>query len=89
MKKEEPKQNRTVGEWKKATTDDGRVYYYNTVTKESRWTKPKAETTLIEHRLNTNSKNNSLWSPVKMEDGRIYYFNKVTRETRWTNPDNK
>lgn len=27
--------------WKEARAGDGRVYYYNTVTKETQWTKPE------------------------------------------------
>lgn len=29
-----------VGLWSQATTHEGRVYFYNTVTKATQWTKP-------------------------------------------------
>src|SRR5690606_26103937 len=29
-----------TGEWKEATSSDGRIYYYNTVTKKTTWEKP-------------------------------------------------
>ena len=31
-----------VSEWKEYTSPDGRKYYYNKTTRESRWTKPDA-----------------------------------------------
>lgn len=31
----------TSGQWKEFTAPDGRKYYYNKVTKESRWTMPE------------------------------------------------
>lgn len=32
-----------VGEWKEAFTADGKKYYYNTVTRQTSWTKPVIE----------------------------------------------
>ena len=32
--------SKSAGAWKRAVADDGRVYYYNAVTKETSWTKP-------------------------------------------------
>lgn len=62
------------GTWKEAKDKTGRVYYYNTVTKETSWQKPKAK------------KEVSQWSSAKTADGKIYYYNRVTKESRWTKP---
>lgn len=57
--------------WKEAQDDQGRVYYYNTETNETRWDKP--ETTLE-------------WVTYTTDDGREYYYNEATGETTWDKP---
>eukprot|EP01012_Entosiphon_sulcatum_P019049 TRINITY_DN23885_c0_g1_i1.p1 TRINITY_DN23885_c0_g1~~TRINITY_DN23885_c0_g1_i1.p1 ORF type:complete len:776 (-),score=117.30 TRINITY_DN23885_c0_g1_i1:30-2357(-) len=63
--------------WREVTTPDGRTYYYNKITKQTRWRKP----TDVEAELATQ------WKEARTPDGRIYYYNPSTRETRWTKPE--
>ena len=37
-----------VGLWQEARNADGRVYYYNTITKATQWNKPEELMTLVE-----------------------------------------
>jgi hypothetical protein len=39
------------GLWQEARNSDGRIYYYNTITKATQWTKPEELMTLVEASL--------------------------------------
>lgn len=70
-----------AGQWKKATDSNGKVYYYNTVTKESRWDKPVEDTTDLKQKLRDAG-----WNVAKTKEGKVYYYNVKTKESRWDNP---
>lgn len=38
----------SAGTWQEARHTDGRVYYWNTVTKETRWTQPEEAVSMAE-----------------------------------------
>lgn len=67
-------------EWTQHTTDDGRTYYYNNITKVSSWNKPEELKTHKE-------KEKSIWKEYKTPEGKPYYFNTLTKVTTWTKPD--
>jgi len=67
--------------WTEHVTQDGRTYYYNTVTSQSTWDKPDELKTTGEILMSQ-----SPWKEYKTEIGRIYYHNSQTQETKWTKP---
>ena len=67
--------------WKEAKDANGRVYYYNTLTKKSTWEKPKELISQEELILRENG-----WRAAKTAEGKVYYYNPTTRETSWTLP---
>lgn len=75
------------GTWKEAKDKSGRTYYYNTVTKETRWKKPEEqkEKTVGQEASKLTTKGGE-WSSAKTADGKTYYYNKLTKESRWTKP---
>ncbi|KAK6047735.1 WW domain protein, partial [Cooperia oncophora] len=80
--------------WTKHETADGRVYYYNKVTKESSWNKPdelktpqERQTIEIKRSTPTATSANGIWKEYKTPEGRAYYYNTVTKETTWTKPE--
>ncbi|XP_061470838.1 pre-mRNA-processing factor 40 homolog B isoform X1 [Rhineura floridana] len=67
--------------WTEHRAPDGRVYYYNSETKQSSWEKPdelksKAEL-LLSH---------CPWREYRSETGKPYYYNTQSKESRWTRP---
>uniref|UniRef100_A0A915BGX2 FF domain-containing protein n=2 Tax=Parascaris univalens TaxID=6257 RepID=A0A915BGX2_PARUN len=68
--------------WSEHTASDGRVYYYNKVTKQSSWTKPEELRTPEERKAAAAR----LWREYKTPDGRPYYYNSETKETTWSCP---
>lgn len=62
-----------MANWQEVQDDQGRVYYYNTVTQETSWENPEALLSLS-------------WKEYKTEDGKEYYYNEVTGETTWERP---
>mmetsp|Transcript_68709 Transcript_68709/g.191663 ORF Transcript_68709/g.191663 Transcript_68709/m.191663 type:complete len:309 (+) Transcript_68709:263-1189(+) len=58
------------GSWTEHTSDDGRAYYHNTATNETKWADEPA----------------SPWTEMTADDGQTYYHNTVTDETSWTRP---
>lgn len=69
------------GAWAEFKSPDGRIYYYNHVTKQSSWDKPDELKSQAEKLLA-----NCPWKEYKTEDGRIYYHNVVTKQSSWTVP---
>ncbi|KAK9805328.1 hypothetical protein WJX73_002568 [Symbiochloris irregularis] len=79
--------------WMVHKTADGQVYYHNTATQESSWTKPEgfagdADTAagppvpVSQQRVPRTD-----WSRVTCRDGQVYYFNADTKETSWAVPE--
>ncbi|UJR31939.1 hypothetical protein I4U23_019412 [Adineta vaga] len=74
-----PHEKKTL--WTEHKAPDGRTYYYNSISKESRWDKPDELKTASEVMLAQCQ-----WREYKAENGRIYYHNVETKESRWTKP---
>jgi len=70
----------TPNVWTEHTAPDGRHYYYNATTRESRWEKPE------EMKPNFVEAKQCFWSEYKTADGRTYYYNSVTKESKWEKP---
>ncbi|KAF8476045.1 hypothetical protein BDZ91DRAFT_689892 [Kalaharituber pfeilii] len=69
--------------WQEATNPaDGRIYYYNTQTKETQWTKPVELMTPVERALQ-----NTPWKEYSAEGGRKYWYNTETKQSVWEMPD--
>lgn len=69
-------------EWTEHKSSDGRIYYYNRVTRESRWEKPDELKAAEDSKRSTSS----AWNEFKTSDGRVYFYNAVTKESRWEKP---
>ncbi|KAI5305168.1 hypothetical protein KEM56_005100 [Ascosphaera pollenicola] len=67
--------------WQEARTAEGRVYYYNTQTKATQWTKPLELMTPLERSLA-----NQPWKEYTTDGGRKYWYNTETRESSWSMP---
>lgn len=84
--------------WAEHRTPDGKVYYYHSVTRETRWDRPtnarapkqplhsSAPTVMRSAPQAVTSFKNSEWDEHQTSDGKVYYYNKRTRETTWTKP---
>jgi len=84
----EIKEPEQVGEWK-STKDErtGRTYYWNTVTREVSWTKPKGGSTTKPKQPSLIQQQGLEWSTAKdSKTGRLYYWNVRTREVTWKKP---
>lgn len=68
--------------WKTAKTADGRQYWYNVVTRESRWEPP----TTTDQQTTSPQQPSVVWYELETADGKKYYCNQQTRETRWEPP---
>ncbi|KAK9505433.1 hypothetical protein O3M35_009496 [Rhynocoris fuscipes] len=68
-------------DWTEHKAPDGRIYYYNTVTKKSLWEKPDELKSPAEKLLS-----NCPWKEYKSDTGKVYFHNVVTKESRWTIP---
>eukprot|EP00118_Oscarella_pearsei_P003132 m.13115 g.13115 ORF g.13115 m.13115 type:complete len:626 (+) comp24482_c0_seq2:35-1912(+) len=68
-------------EWQAHTAPDGRKYYYNAETKESRWDKPDELLTGTEQLLKSCP-----WKEHTSESGKPYYFHAQTEESVWSCP---
>jgi len=66
--------------WTEHTAPDGRIYYYNTATKQSSWEKPDCLKSEAEKLLASCP-----WKEFS-DNGKSYYHNTVTKESVWTIP---
>ncbi|XP_053149813.1 pre-mRNA-processing factor 40 homolog B isoform X1 [Hemicordylus capensis] len=67
--------------WSEHRAPDGRIYYYNSETKQSSWEKPdelKSKAELLHSRCP--------WREYRSETGKPYYYNAQSKESRWTRP---
>jgi pre-mRNA-processing factor 40 len=70
-------------EWKEAKDANGRTYYYNSRTKQTRWDKPMVIQSLAQKALD-----DSPWKEfTDPNSDRKYYFNTETKETTWVMPE--
>ncbi|KAL8704385.1 MAG: hypothetical protein Q9201_002454 [Fulgogasparrea decipioides] len=67
--------------WSQAESN-GRVYYYNTVTKATQWTKPEELMTPSERALA-----NQPWKQHASPEGRPYWYHSETKQTTWEMPE--
>ncbi|KAK5163015.1 hypothetical protein LTR04_002815 [Oleoguttula sp. CCFEE 6159] len=68
--------------WQEVRNADGRVYYYNTETKATTWTKPEALMTAAERALVGQP-----WKEYVAEGGRKYWYNTETKQSSWAMPE--
>ncbi|CCH45165.1 Pre-mRNA-processing factor 40 B [Wickerhamomyces ciferrii] len=67
--------------WSEAKDKEGRVYYYNAETKETKWEKPEELQSPLEKLLAKTD-----WKQFSAEGGRTYYYNSKTKESVWEIP---
>lgn len=85
--------------WQEARNPEGRVYYYNTITKATQWTKPEDLMTAAEVRATgvpiiyscTNilfqlALANQPWKEYTADGGRKYWYNEETKQSSWEMP---
>ena len=89
-----------AGVWKEANAPDGRTYYYNTATNETRWDKP-AEMVSARRCLSVGPHSvltwlqgapagptpASAWRTHTAPDGRQYYEDTINKTTTWEMPE--
>ncbi|XP_051914985.1 WW domain-binding protein 4 [Hippocampus zosterae] len=89
-KKSSGEQNRTQSVcWVEGRTDDGHVYYYNTVTGDSQWDRPEGFMTgsyFVQHGQHKNS-SGSAWMEGVSPEGYTYWYHTETGESRWEKPN--
>nr|CAB3265191.1 pre-mRNA-processing factor 40 homolog A [Phallusia mammillata] len=68
-------------DWTEHSAPDGRKYFYNCKSKESKWEKPDELKTQGEVMLAQSS-----WKEFKADSGKLYYYNSETKESVWTIP---
>lgn len=84
--------------WSQAESN-GRVYYYNTVTKATQWTKPEELMTPSEvcivfalaildtHPVLQRALANQPWKQHTSPEGRPYWYHGETKQTTWEMPE--
>jgi len=76
-----PKQDQDMKEWTEHVANDGRKYYFNNITKQSKWDKPDQLKSEDELMLSSCQ-----WKEFKSDSGKPYYYNNATKESVWTVP---
>uniref|UniRef100_A0A6J0UIL6 WW domain-binding protein 4 n=1 Tax=Pogona vitticeps TaxID=103695 RepID=A0A6J0UIL6_9SAUR len=85
-KRKKERENRETSaetnEWVRGFSPEGYMYYYNTVSGESQWEKPKGF-----QDEPAESKMTAQWMEGQSEDGHTYYYNMETGVSTWEKPD--
>jgi pre-mRNA-processing factor 40 len=68
--------------WQEARNPEGRVYYYNTQTKATQWTKPVELMTGVERALADQP-----WKEYTADGGRKYWYNTESKQSTWEMPE--
>ncbi|KAI8902071.1 hypothetical protein BC833DRAFT_574955 [Globomyces pollinis-pini] len=72
----------STNEWTRQVTGDGKVYYFNSATGQSRWDKPNPNKSVAQLALEE-----SPWKQyVDKTTGKKYYYNTDTKENTWDIP---
>merc|ERR1739838_335157 len=71
-----PKQDQDMKEWTEHVANDGRKYYFNNITKQSKWDKPDQLKSEDELMLSSCQ-----WKEFKSDSGKPYYYNNATKES--------
>lgn len=74
-------QSATSAIWKELLDPSGQTYWWNSVTRDSRWEKPE------ELKTDYERMENSQWQEYTDDGGRKYYHNRATNETTWVQPE--
>jgi len=80
--------------WTAEQDEEGKTYYYNAETGESRWEMPDELNDESQHQSEEKDGNSSNaaqskpeWTQEKDEDGSVYYYDSVNNVTQWEKPD--
>ncbi|KAK2917492.1 WW domain-binding protein 4 [Channa argus] len=87
--KNKPTHREETQVWVEGQTDDGKTYYYNTITGESQWRKPvgfQEEGLASARSAETESFSGCPWIEAFSPDGYVYYYNTDTGESSWERP---
>ncbi|XP_051996517.1 WW domain-binding protein 4-like [Xyrauchen texanus] len=92
-------ENNPVDVWMEGTTDDGHIYYYNTITGECLWEKPdglqsqntpssSSSSSAAAAAGQTQESSVTSWMEAVSPEGFMYYYNTETGESSWEKPEN-
>lgn len=82
----------TLGDWSVHDDGDGRLFYYDSASKQSQWEPPAAFTGLegelmMKLMLQHAVARSGFWSAHDAGNGTLYYFNERTRASVWERPE--
>ncbi|XP_073318439.1 WW domain-binding protein 4 [Pagrus major] len=84
-----PREQTAAQVWVEGRSDDGNMYYYNTITGESQWEKPggfQGESSASVQPVQPESSSGCPWMEAVSPDGYTYYYNSETGESSWEKP---
>ena len=82
-----------IEQWEKATSEDGKTYWWNPETQETSWTDPSIAQSQLDGESPDESGDKTEgagvaaeWREATSPEGKTYWWNTVTQETSWTDP---
>merc|ERR1719265_1658848 len=72
--------------WEEHTAPSGDKYYYNPVTKESKWEKPAGAIVEKDEPVEWELLGSTPWQRVQLKSGKKYFSNTETKERCWDPP---
>ena len=70
--------------WEEYTTENGRKYYHNKITKATTWNEPNC--ILMLKKQSENQPKECNWKEFTTPEGKKYYHNKISNVTQWGMP---